>query len=226
MDSATTTIAVAAIHATYSLQDYANIATIIAAASQAVLVLGLVSNWRQISISISNNRIRSLREARAFALSQATVFADIINAYDVVSPRLVNEQTRITHRFSSLSYRELTAEQLPIYAALVKAIESDRQFMGQIIALANRIEAFSMTFTKGMADEEVVYDSVSQTYCEIVEAFFFIYCFLGEMGTAYPNTKELYKVWKNRRDSQSLETEIKDLENKKSANLLTLCRRA
>lgn len=76
-------------------------------------------------------------------------------------------------------------------------------------AILNNLEYFAMNFSHGAADETVVYQSLHQTYLEIVHTFYYSICALNEpmQSRYYTNTIELYQKWHSRKLEQEEEIE-------------------
>lgn len=73
--------------------------------------------------------------------------------------------------------------------------------MGNIVTeTLNNLEFFAMHFTHGTADESVVYQSLHQTYLDIVYVLYYNIAVLNELENSkyYTNIIELYKIWKKR----------------------------
>ena len=77
----------------------------------------------------------------------------------------------------------------------------------------NNLEYFAMAFTHNTADESVIYQSIHQSYCEVVET---MYYFIAKFNTSttdkyYTNVISLYKTWKEK--SLEQEKQRKEVEN-------------
>lgn len=69
-----------------------------------------------------------------------------------------------------------------------------------VFAILNNLEYFAMNFTHGIADESVIYQSIHNSYIEIVEA---LYYHIAKQNDSvdhrfYSNVIELYQIWKRR----------------------------
>ncbi len=86
--------------------------------------------------------------------------------------------------------------------------------LGQMRDLLNNLEYFAMFFTHNIADESVVFQSLHQSYFNVVET---MYHHISSINTVpnhkyYVNTIELYKEWKKKdRENQ------RNIENAKQA---------
>lgn len=76
-----------------------------------------------------------------------------------------------------------------------------RKFMGRIVSdTLNNLEYFSMNFTHGTADETVVYQSLHQTYLEIVYMLYYNVAITNKANKSkyFTNVIELYRKWNTR----------------------------
>ncbi len=75
-----------------------------------------------------------------------------------------------------------------------------RKISSEMNNILNNMEYFAMSFTHGTADESVVYQSLHQTYLELVQLFYFNIAMNNKPTEAqyYTNVVELYKIWRKR----------------------------
>lgn len=76
-----------------------------------------------------------------------------------------------------------------------------RLFMGNVVSeLLNSMEYFAMNFIHGIADETVVYQSLSRTYIEIVQLLYYNIANNNVIGKQllFTNVTELYRKWYDR----------------------------
>ncbi len=76
-----------------------------------------------------------------------------------------------------------------------------KKFMGQIVSdLLNNLEYFAMNFTHETADETVVYQSLHQTYLEVVYMMYYNVAISNKAkkGKYFTNIIELYNKWSKR----------------------------
>ena len=189
--------------------------------AQLILVGGLYLAWRQISVSLQDISIRSKREAGALALEQSKRFAEIIEE----SVEIVAKMNASGHTLKKISMADFSAEELK---KSFPKLESDHnQALGTLsniqhgtedaTFLINKIDSFAVSFTKKLADEEVIFGSVAQAYCEIIEQWYFLYCFHRDNSQQrwyFDNTVELYKVWRPRLEKNKLLVERSRLDKK------------
>jgi hypothetical protein len=78
----------------------------------------------------------------------------------------------------------------------------------------NAIEAFAINFMKGVADEEIAYSSVGQTYCNSVKSSYFQYSALRSkslQSLPFQNTVDLYNVWSSRSNKNKVKENMQKL---------------
>lgn len=70
--------------------------------------------------------------------------------------------------------------------------------------LLNNLEFFAMHFINGVADEEIVYQSLHKTYVEILELFYFDICLnnVKDGSKLFTNAIALYNNWKERAEKE------------------------
>lgn len=79
-----------------------------------------------------------------------------------------------------------------------------RRFMsGVVTRLLNNLEYFAMNFMHGIADETVVYQSLSKTYMELVQMLYYDIAKNNEIAKQqlYTNVTELYRKWYARHEN-------------------------
>lgn len=96
-----------------------------------------------------------------------------------------------------------------------------QKFMGNIVTdILNNLEFFAMHFSHGTADESVVYQSLHQTYLQIVYMLYYNIAILNDMEASryYTNVIELYKNWdeRDRTEKNSKSTVVRECMSKGS----------
>lgn len=74
-------------------------------------------------------------------------------------------------------------------------------FHANVSTLLNKLEAFALHLNTNLADEEILYPSLHQTYLKIVKYLYPHICCLNSKNTAdkyYTNIIELYNKWRDR----------------------------
>lgn len=82
------------------------------------------------------------------------------------------------------------------------------------LKIVNKLEAFSVYFIKGIADEKVAFSSIGKEFCKSVEEYYpHIALLRGSKNPnkSYRNLIELYKCWKERLDSFKIDFEREEI---------------
>lgn len=88
------------------------------------------------------------------------------------------------------------------------------------LKVMNALETFSTYFVQKVADENAAFQAVGASFCDTVEtlSLFFSICRFNE-STRYVNTITLYRLWKNRVDRETLESQKKLVEKELTAKI-------
>ena len=111
------------------------------------------------------------------------------------------------NRYASISIDNETQEKKIIIDGTVILMK----FMGNIVTeILNNLEFFAMHFSHEIADESVVYQSLHQTYLEIVYALYYNIAIKNEFRESkyFTNIIELYEKW-NTKDKSEMNDKIK-----------------
>jgi len=94
-------------------------------------------------------------------------------------------------------------------------------FMREIYRLLNSLEWFSMNFTKNIADESAVYQSLHQTFISCIRYLYYFIAIKNKTASEklYTNLIELYNLWNTRLAEKSEEEVAKLKEVNKRAEL-------
>lgn len=84
----------------------------------------------------------------------------------------------------------------------------DLELVGKITEVANSLQAFSVFFTSGVAQNKVGYSTVGTSYCNVAEKVLPV--LLDE--TYYINTVNLYASWKLKKQSEIALKKIAEAE--------------
>lgn len=88
------------------------------------------------------------------------------------------------------------------------------EFQDILCSTLNKLEYFCMYFNAGIADEEIVYQSLHQSFLEMVKVVYFRIAILNKSGKDkyYTNIIELYNKWTKR----YMELEEKEIESQRN----------
>ena len=84
------------------------------------------------------------------------------------------------------------------------------------IKIANSLEAMSIYFLKGIANEELGFSSIGWQYVNQIEEYYFYYSVLrsNAVSKEYLNSMELYDLWRNRIRKTEFTFKKMDLEKR------------
>lgn len=82
------------------------------------------------------------------------------------------------------------------------------------LEIINNLEAFSVYFVKGIADEKIAFNSIGKTFCNSILQYYPTISLLRGSKNAnkpYDTLIQLYRCWSERLDSFKIETEKEEL---------------
>ena len=74
-------------------------------------------------------------------------------------------------------------------------------FHSNVSTLLNKLESFALNLNSNLADEEILYPSLHQTYLKVIKYLYPHICYLNSKNTAdkyFTNVIELYNKWRDR----------------------------
>ena len=85
----------------------------------------------------------------------------------------------------------------------------ETSYRDEQIRILNNLEFFAMHFINGIANEEIVYQSLHKTFLTIVELFYFDICLnnVKDGSKLFTNVIVLYNKWKERAENEKAERE-------------------
>lgn len=184
--------------------DPAEFWTLVAAVS-AVLALSVtigvgVIAWyglRSIRLARQDMVTRATRESRAMALSKAQEFSDMISGEsaeirtDLTAKGIPWFTQKLPNRGAVFDDDDL----YPVAKDWWTKLPADLQ--NRIIGFLNELEAWSMYFTKELADESVISEPCAPTYISLVMLFSpWIIVVRKEQYPFYPNVIKLFEAWR------------------------------
>ncbi len=151
------------------------------------------------------------REAFKLAVTQCHFYAE-----DVVTSRarVVALATEKGIDFPQpCSFKVSKGEIVEVHTAGRNIIDECQKLDQELLLYMNRLEAFAMAFTSGVADEEVAYRETARAFCQTFpETVPFIdHCRKHEIAR-YESTLQLYELWNNRLQSEALAKKKQDIE--------------
>lgn len=169
---------------------------------------------RQITVAKETSRIASQREAYRLASEQIRFYVDqvvpAINEFD----KLVkgNNAEGILDAEIVIESEAIRVARAPS-AIGADALAKFRTVLPAFAVVVNRLEAFSIFFTSGVAAEGVAYSSVGSTFERTVRRLLPL-IIVQASGKNYENTLKLFLLWHNRLEKERLEEESSNIQNK------------
>jgi hypothetical protein len=159
-------------------------------------------------------RIKNERESISLAIELSEKFPNIIKRSD----KLTNENPQIFEKVQNLSSKFLGNI---LKSNNCRETISDKQFINimsllrpvriELLQIANELEAISLYFVNGVADEEAVFPSLAPAFCYIIEIAYpilirdrCISCgkckseIIDQRFELFSNSFKLYSIWKSR----------------------------
>ena len=170
------------------------------------------------------------RESVKFATKLSENFlVNLINESDEVYDELLKKEgyKKVEKRgvINDFSLVWLKKERIDLFKHFKEVLRIDEttDILSPVITLMNKIESFSTPLVVGVADDSVVLSTCAQSFCKIIEDFYFVLVIGKEIGVSekmpyYPNTRKLYDKWSNTINDIKKESEIDEL-NKRIAQL-------
>jgi hypothetical protein len=189
-----------------SFKEYVEIVSNIA---QPLLVVLGCFVFAQIKLAKDDLRTRSKREAATAAAELAERYRkEILTAqseyYKLVRSKNfsvtgINLESLSIKDFYTEEVQDLSTEHKQYNNDLLAFFQSNRDAFNACQDVLNSLESFAINFTKGIADQEIVFTAISKSYCQFVERSFPMLCFLRhkDQFNFYENVVELYCEWSN-----------------------------
>jgi hypothetical protein len=172
---------------------------------------------KQLKISKDTSKISSKRESFKIAVERCTYYLESI------IPRLDDIDNMMKER-NIESFGETIIEiEGKIVKFTNKPNDQDKDKISEIepkiVSVLNSIEAFCVFFTSGVADENVAYNSIGNTFCHTVKKLLPEFCMLLDYG--YKNIFKLYLLWIYKSEKQEA-LKAKKMAEKKLKNECTI----
>ena len=178
------------------------------------LLFVAIKALEQIRLAKNDIKTRVNREAAKEAAVRISHWMDVIipsmNKLHSYQNKINFEELKCSmERFESEELRSKDSNtQSHSQKALVLIME-DSEFRSLTLQVANVVEAFAMYFSTGVADEEMAFMPLSETFCGFVESTFFLYCGTRNQDqlNRWDYTVKLYRVWSQRRIKYDLDAQ-------------------
>lgn len=186
--------------------------------AEVVSSLSIVFIACQVLISLQDIRTRSKREAGLISLNQADKFADEIIPLTNKIRKVIESNGVKIPEFELLSREEVRKKlkQSSELKKLTEIIFRTPDLDTDVRNLTNKVEAFAIVFISKMGDEEVVFPSVAQPYCEIFKQFSWAFSLSRKEDKddqPFSATIKLYKHWLKRLKKNEISKKISELSD-------------
>jgi hypothetical protein len=190
----------------------------------AFKALGQIKEARQQVFETKENRIiSSKRESYKIAADKCEYFLNTItplidNLDKEVKDRNINffKRARVTVNENNINVQIDSFDKAELDKVMVEI---------PTLELFNPLDGFSLFFTSGVAEENIGYLTVGQSYCDTVERYLPLIAIFSK-NKHFTNIIELYKIWNSRLQCERLEMDKmridKELKDKKGLSIKTI----
>jgi hypothetical protein len=193
----------------------------------------IVVAWRglrSLKLAKADMLTRSQREARGCAIARCEEFAhDIISKNsDHITRFAAANLPLFVERADVVRFDPDTSEHLAAAQTWLHKMPADLHT--DCIHLLNRLEAWSMYFTNGVADHEIAFGPCAPVFCSMIVRYYPILLVrrAGQGSGKFPNAVQLFKTWRAKLEAeqdgvkmQGLIEQMRDLQQRR-ANQPTL----
>lgn len=163
---------------------------------------------KQVSETKESRIVSSKREAYKIAADKCDCFmATIIPLINNLDKAV--RENEIT--FFEKSIVEISNDGIKVKPRFKDKEEIDKVFGLPNLELFNPLESFSLFFASGVADENIGYLTIGQTYCSSVRRFLPLIVMLSK-DKHFVNILYLFRIWNSRIEKEKLEKEKKRID--------------
>lgn len=174
--------------------------------SGILILISIVIGIFQLSIAKTTLNINSQREAANLAVKQIDIYMTQIiplqnNLYKVEKEKSVDKIKMeigdfkaefLINKIGGVEYMELLKKRMALST--------------EVLSVLNIMEAFSVYFVKGVADEEIAFSSIGTTFINSVENLYFdISSCNYEKSENFQNLIKLYELWNKKKELNNLQ---------------------
>lgn len=181
---------------------------------QALILKDQLMLLREQLIVMKNDMVlRSQREAAVLAAEQHLFYCDVILSCQAKYEEVSEEENIPLYSGPLYEYDETGLEKIEksFYSPW---INSSQEYNDAEIDLLNNMDAFSLYFTKGIADEEIIFHSVAGNYCKFFRHLYRMIAYNTKPGRVshYSSAIQLYDRWSSRIQLERTKQQMKELE--------------
>lgn len=166
----------------------------------------------QIAIAKKEIKTNSERESALLAAKQCEIFAD--KFLPPISKLIsLTGNDKGLPKYSGKTYTfQVDSNFAKNAPSFFKKWSTNTEAMDIMAKLLNDLEAFSVYFTKKIADESIAFQSLGDVYCKTIEDFLYPFITVSRKDkNLFSNVVELYNLWRDRIRTQQLELELDNL---------------
>jgi hypothetical protein len=166
----------------------------------AIATIGLVVvafyGLKSLRLAKADIKARMTREARACAITRCQEFGNDILDEHMKVVTLVSQGTVPKFPVKAVNWEAIDkVEEQKAIAWRNGLTGADHSV---VVAVANRLEAWAMYFTTGVADHELAFGPCAPLYCSMLLQYYPLILASAASGSgAFPNAKKLYTDWFN-----------------------------
>lgn len=172
-------------------------------------------------IRIAKEQLQAQREATNVSVKRDALKAtseqiarysfELIPLQDALFKKIKDENIK----FFKESKTVITGDKISVNPCSDKAEMEKLASIGMEFTRAmNSIEGFSVYFISGVADEEIAFRSIAETFCTTINDLLPLLVPLTKDGNRFSSTMQLFMIWHARRQKENWERQKLDLENK------------
>lgn len=183
-------------------------------------VLAIVAGFALFQIKVSKEQIRitSKRESIKLAAEQCELYLkDIIPLQDKLNNLLETKKIDLKKNILEIKNDKVIGE---LNHEVLKEIfiNKDMECIGLIVSVANKMESFSTYFTSEIADSEIAFNTVGDTFLDSCKQYFCL--FYSDINSDeisyYKNMMKLFINWHDKFENENRMKLIKKLEEEKN----------
>jgi hypothetical protein len=176
--------------------------------SGILILISIAIGLFQLSIAKTTLNINSQREAAKLAVNQIDIYMTQIIP---LQNKLYQTEKEKNISKIKLEIGDFNSEFLTSKMGKEEFIKSFRKripISSEVISVLNVMEAFSVYFVKGIADEEIGFSSIGTTFIHSVENLYFdIASYNYEKTESFQNLIKLYEIWSKKKQLINLQTD-------------------
>ena len=186
--------------------------------SGILILISIIIGLIQLSIAKKTLKINSERDAATLAAKQIEIYMTrVIPLHNKIFLYEIKEKIERPE----ISLGEFDTDTLVNKMGKEEYIRISKErikLTSLTLATLNSMEAFSVYFIKEVADEEIAFSSVGQTFTQSVESLYFdIASCRNKESKSFQNLIKLYGIWKNKISKEKLENDKIDLSKQLDA---------